>query len=432
MSDYVKFFRDTSPYINAHRGKTCVIALSGEAIEHDNLADIIHDIALLNTLGIKVVLVHGARPQLNQRMASCQRESHFSEQVRITDQATLSCVKDAVGSTRITLESLLSMGLANSPMHEARIQVVGGNFITAKPLGIRNGVDFHHTGEVRRVDRQGIQQQLDQGAVVLISPLGYSPTGEAFNLPLKDVAAQVAISLQAEKVVVYCNDDGIHNSSGQLQQMVALADVHQWQIDSGNQQLADALDIADQTCQNGVARCHIINYQSTGALLKELFTREGAGTLILQDSEMVIRQANIDDVGGILELISPLEERGVLVKRSRELFEAEIGRFSVMIHPEATLVACAALYPCDDTSGELACVAIHPDHQNEGLASRMLVKIEEQACQQGLNQLFVLTTQTAHWFIDKGFVEVGVEQLPPERKQMYNLQRNSKVLRKAL
>ncbi len=433
MSNYVKFFRDTSPYINAHRGKTFVIALGGEAIQQSNLADIIHDLALLNTLGVKLVLVHGARPQVEQRLANCNITPRFSQQTRITDQETMNCVKDAVGNARFTIEAMLSMGLANSPMHGSRIRVVGGNFITAKPLGVRNGVDFHHTGEVRRIDRKAIQQQLDQHAVVLISPLGYSPTGEAFNLTLEEVASQVAISLQAEKLVIYCRDEGVRNNDGELQHMISLADVNHWLgIIADDSDLIGALNASYQACRNGVTRCHLIGFQTAGALVQELFTRDGAGTLILEESHETIHQATIDDVGGILELIAPLEEKGVLVKRSRELLETEISRFYVMVHPEGMLVACVALYPVNEDVCELACVAIHPDYQRQGLARRMLDTVEKQARQQGIQQLLALTTQAAHWFIEQGFTEIPVDELPSEKKALYNLQRNSKVFCKQL
>lgn len=433
LENYVKFFRDSSPYINAHRGKTFVIALSGEAIEHPNIADIIHDVTLLNTLGIRVVLVHGARPQLDARMANCNLKSEFCDNIRVTDQATLGCLKDAIGSTRISLEALLSMGLPNSPMHGASVRLVSGNFVTAKPLGVRNGVDFHHTGEIRRVDRSAIEQQLNQGAVVLVSPIGYSPTGEAFNLSLEEVASQVAISLHAEKLLYFIEKEGIQDTQGQLQKMISLADVRQWQAKLPNDSdQFSALNSAYQAVSKGIPRCHLISYTGTGALLQELFTREGAGTLVLKESQEHIRQATIDDVGGILELIAPLEESGVLVKRSRELLEAEISRFFVMVHPEGMLVGCAALYPINKQSGELACLVSHSEFQNRGLAKRLLAHIEDVAARQNMNQLFVLTTHTAHWFVEQGFLLSDVSQLPEPRQSLYNLQRKSKVLVKEI
>lgn len=434
MTDYVKFLRDTSPYINAHRGKTFVLALGGEAVAHANFTNIVHDIALLHSLGIKLILVHGARQQIEERLNNCAIPALFDQNIRITDSATMACVKDAVGSTRINIEAQLSTGAANSPMHGARIQVVGGNMITAKPLGVREGIDFHHTGEVRRVDKKGIQKQLDDGAIVLLSPIGYSPTGEAFNLNYEDIATQAAVSLNAEKLIIFSAEEGVLDSTGSLLKMISLKEVPRRLDDlSSNFTQQHALMACYQACENGVARGHIISFADNGALLGELFSREGRGTLVLQNGHEVIRQATIDDVGGLLDLISPLEEKGVLVKRSRELLETEISRFSVMLHAEGMLIGCAALYPFNaGNSAELACVATHADFLNQGIARRLLEHIESQAALQGIKHLFVLTIQAGHWFKEHGFVDATLDDLPKERQSLYNLQRNSQIYRKNL
>lgn len=430
MTNDVKFFRDTTPYINMHRGRTFVVAIPGEGIGHENFSHVIQDIALLNSLGVRVVLVHGARPQIEARLQQGTIASKFHAATRVTDSDTMHCVKEAAGSIRIAIESLLSMGLVNSPMHGARIRVVSGNFITAKPLGIRDGVDFHHTGEVRRVDRSGIKRQLDDGAIVLLSPIGYSPTGEAFNLSAEDVATQTAISLHADKLIIFSAQSGIKDAAGALQKIISLHEIGHW-IPLVPPALAMALQAAYDACLNGVPRSHIISFSEDGALLGELFTREGAGTLIVKDGAETIRQASIDDVGGILELIAPLEEQGVLVKRSREVLETEIARFYVLVHPEGMIVCCAALYPLPDSqSAELACVATHPDYHNQGLASRLLQHVEEQARALQLDALFVLTTQAAHWFMEKGFESVTLDALPASKAQLYNFQRNSKIFQK--
>ncbi len=430
MTNDVKFFRDTTPYINMHRGRTFVVAMPGEGIAHENFSHVIQDIALLNSLGVRIVLVHGARPQIEARLQQGAIPSKFHAATRVTDADTMTCVKEAAGSIRIAIESLLSMGLVNSPMHGARIRVVSGNFITAKPLGIRDGIDFHHTGEVRRVDRSGIKRQLDDGAIVLLSPIGYSPTGEAFNLSAEDVATQTAISLNAEKLIIFSAQSGIQNAEGALQKIISLHEIGGW-MPRLPPALAMALQAAYDACLNGVPRSHIIGFSEDGALLGELFTREGAGTLIVKDGTEIIRQASIDDVGGILELIAPLEEQGVLVKRSREVLETEIARFYVLVHPEGMIVCCAALYPLPGSqSAELACVATHPDYHNQGLASRLLLHVEEQARALQLDALFVLTTQAAHWFMEKGFKSVTLDALPASKAQLYNFQRNSKIFQK--
>lgn len=435
MTDYVKFFRDTAPYINMHRGRTFVVVVRGEGVLHANFPHLIGDIALLTAQGIRVVLVHGARPQVDRQLELRNLDCCFEDHVRITDAEVMACVQEAVGSIRVQIEAALSMGVVNSPMQGARVRVVGGNFITAKPLGVRNGVDFHHSGEVRRVDRVGIRNHLDDGAIVLLSPVGYSPTGEVFNLTCEDVAVQAGISLQADKLIVIGPDDGVRDAERRLQKAISLRDVQGWLDRLGdNPLLAASLRAAYQACLNGVQRSHLISFAEDGALLAELFTRDGTGTLVLKDGAEVIRQATIEDIGGILELIQPLEERGVLVKRSRELLETEISRFYVVVHPEGTIVSCAALYPfAHRQAAELACVATHPDFANQGLGSRLLAHLEAKArSEHRLERLFVLTTQAEHWFREKGFEPIGIEDLPAEKAELYNYQRRSKIFQKAL
>ncbi len=342
---YVQFFRQTSPYIHAHRGKTFVIALGGDAVAHANFHRTVHDIALLQSLGIRLVLVHGARPQIDARIGLSGIETSFAKQLRVTDGDAMQCVKEAVGSTRLIIESELSMGLPNSPMHGAQVSVIGGNFITAKPVGVRDGIDFQRTGEVRRVDAEAVQQQLGLGSLVVMSPIGFSPTGEAFNLNYQDVATHVAIALNAEKLILVSEARGIVDNDN-LVRNLSLPEVTALQASSSNDNELSLLTSAYQACRNGVERVHLVSCAEDGALLSELFTREGSGTLIMNDHSEVIRPATIDDVGGILDLISPLEDQqGMLVKRSRELLETEISRFMVVIHPEGLLLGCAALYP---------------------------------------------------------------------------------------
>lgn len=435
VTDYVKFFRDTAPYSNMHRGRTFVVVLRGESIAHANFPHLIGDIALLAAQGIRVVVVHGARSQVDRQLQLRNIPCAYHDQVRITDAEVMACVQEAVGSIRISIEAALSMGVVNSPMQGARVRVVGGNFITAKPLGVHNGVDFHHSGEVRRIDRVGIRGHLDNGAIVLLSPVGYSPTGEVFNLSCEDVAVQTAISLQADKLIFVGAETGVHDSDGRLRKVIELPEAVAW-IEQLREQpvLAASLRAGYQACLNGVQRSHLIGFTEDGALLRELFTRDGAGTLILKNGSEVIRQATIDDIGGILELIEPLEAQGVLVKRSRELLETEISRFHVTVHSEGTIIGCAALYPfADKAAAELACVATHPDFCNQGLASRLLAHLETRArTELGLKHIFVLTTRAEHWFREKGFTPIGIDELPAARAELYNYRRRSKIFQKRL
>src|SRR5690606_23245672 len=377
--DYVTWFRNSSPYINAHRGRTFVVMVSGEAIEEANFHHIIHDLALLNSLGIRLVLVHGARPQISQRLAVRGIASRFEHHTRITDSQTLEAVLDAVGAIRLRIEGLFSMGLANSPMFNASIQAVCGNFVIAKPVGVRDGFDYQHTGEVRRVQVDAIQQQLSAGNIVLLSPIGCSPTGELFNLNSEEVAATAAIALKADKIIFLGDEAGVTREDGVLMREMTPQEAGQLlaQETLSNTNTERQLTAACHAASNGVARAHLISFREDGALLKELFTRDGCGTLVTRELYENVRGACIEDVGGILELIEPMETAGVLVRRSRELLESEIKRFTI-IERDGMVIGCAALYPFDEGRvGELACVAVHPDYRNNQRGRKLLEHIEK-------------------------------------------------------
>ncbi|MEP1594225.1 MAG: amino-acid N-acetyltransferase [Halieaceae bacterium] len=427
---HIRWFRNTAPYINAHRGKTFVLMLGGDCAQHDNFANIIHDIALLNSLGIRLVLVHGSRPQIDQRLSSAGLDSSFHNGVRITEGAAINHVKDAVGALRAQFEALLSMGLPNSPMQGSSIRVCSGNFVTARPLGIVDGVDYHLTRQVRRIDVEGVRAQLDASSIVLLSPLGYSPTGEIFNLSLADVAVQCAAAIGADKLLLFSDQDGIRDADGSLVRQCTVGDIDAMSV-AGEQDKA-LLATAKIACSAGGPRCQIISYADDCALLEELFTHDGSGTLVADDDYEQSRDATIDDVGGILELIEPLEQQGILLKRSRELLETEIRQFR-LLERDGRIIACAALYPFpDDNCGEVACVVSHPDYRGGKRGERLLRDLEEQAKRQKLQRVFVLTTQTAHWFLEQGFEEAPMAELPDQKQSLYNLQRNSKVFFKRL
>lgn len=427
---FVDWFRDSAPYINAFRKRTFVIMFGGEAVADDSFHSLVHDLALLNSLGIQLVLVHGIRPQVEKRLKQRGVTMRYENGLRITDDPALECVKEASGTVRLEIEALLSMGLANSPMAGARIRVASGNVVTAQPLGIRDGIDYMHTGEVRRVDVAAIEKNLKDNAIVLLSPVGYSPTGEVFNLHAEDVATAAAIQIAADKLIILSEDKGL--SGGRARPVRELS------INATEELLASKRKLSDDTrrhlysavraCRHGVKRAHIIDRHTDGALLTELFTRDGIGTLVTDDMYDNLRTATIDDIVGILELIAPLEQDGTLVKRSREMLEMEIDRFTVM-ERDGTIIGCAALYPyIEEKVAELACVAIHPDYQKEGMGKKLIQHVVSEAKQLGLKKIFLLTTQTSHWFREQGFKQGDLNALPVKRRMLYNYQRNSKVI----
>jgi amino-acid N-acetyltransferase len=431
---FVAWFRHCASYIHAHRGRTFVVGFGGEAVADAEFHRLVHDLTLLSSLGVRLVVVHGTRPQIEVRLREAGLASEFHEGLRITRPEALPCVMEAVGITRVEIESKFSMSQPDSPMYGSRVRVACGNFVTARPVGVRGGVDYWYTGEVRRVDVDAIRQRLDAGAVVLISNLGYSWTGEVFNLGVHDVASSVAEALGADKLVCLTEDAGLVDGQGtllrELSPHAALDEVHA--RDDLSLDVRRWTQAAARACLGGVRRAHLLPRSVDGGLLQELYTRDGAGTLVAVEAFEGMRAANGRDLPGIVELIRPLEASGVLVPRSRERVEREIDHF-VVLERDGLVVACAALYVFGDGSvGEVSCFAVHPDYRNGGQGDKLLAFVERRAADVGMRRLFVLTTHTEHWFQERGYQSSPPDALPEDRRSLYNPARGSKVLFKFL
>jgi len=430
---FVRWFRQAAPYVHAFRGRTFVIAFGGEMFgERERLVSFVHDVNLLAALGIRLALVHGARPQIEAELKAKGVRSRYSQGLRITDEAALMAVKHAAGVLRVELEALFSQGLPGSPMAGARIRVSSGNFITAQPIGVRKGTDFQFTGAVRKVDAAAMERELDAGEVVLVPHLGYSPTGEVFNVAWEDVAESVAVALKADKLLMF-TDRLPSGRKGEVLSELTAGEAEALLKKGGlSAQTTDALEHAARAVRSGVRRAHLITRRTPGSLLLELFTHTGVGTMITADAVEKLRPARIEDVRGMLALIEPLEADGTLVKRSRELLEAEIGNFLVVDH-DGAIVGCAALYPFpDDKSGEFACLAVAEGYRDGGYGERLLKACEERAKALRLRRLFALTTHAPHWFLEQGFRAADVAALPSRRQALYNWRRGSKVFLKRL
>jgi amino-acid N-acetyltransferase len=430
---FVQWLRSVAPYIHAFRGKTFVVAFPGELVKAGALPVLAQDLSLLHALGIRIVVVHGSRPQVEEQLALRNVEARFHNGVRITDTAALECAKEAAGELRLDIEAAFSQGLPNTPMAHAEIRIISGNFVTARPIGIIDGVDLELTGVSRKIAYETIQPILNAGGLVLLSPLGFSPTGEVFNLTMEDVAVAASIALRADKIIFITETPMMTDMTG--------AEIHELSghqaravIDSGSLPPDSAFYLrhAMQACAGGVPRAHVVPFSTDGSALLELFTHDGVGTMISSQNLESLREASIDDVGGILKLIEPLEADGTLVKRGRELIEREIDQFSVIEH-DGVIFGCAALYPFpEEQMAEMACLTVNPEVQTQGDGERLLKHMENRARAAGVKKLFVLTTRTAHWFIKRGFVQSSVDALPKDRQHMYNWQRKSMVLVKNL
>ncbi|KGQ38811.1 N-acetylglutamate synthase [Gallibacterium anatis] len=435
-TELVQWFRQSTPYVTAHRDKTFVIMLDGNTTSSPNFSNIIDDISLLHSLGIKLVIVFGARKQINDALAEAHIAERYHKNIRVTDPQTLHLVKQVVGSLQFDITARLSLRM-NNITHNGVPNVVSGNFVIAQPLGVDDGVDYQLSGKVRKIDSEGIKQQLERNAIVVISPIGVSVTGETFNLAFEELAAQIAIKLKAEKVIGFCEKQGIIDENQQVIADLTLlsAEEHLRQFiakDSYHSSEARFLQTALEACRNGVKRAHLLSYLEDGSLLQELFSRDGIGTQISLESSEIVRIANIKDIPSLLALIHPLEQQGILVKRSREQLEMEIDHYTI-IDRDGVIIACAALNPYfEEKMAEMACVAVHPDYRNSSRGDILLSHIQKRAIALGIKKLFVLTTRTVHWFQERGFEIASVEDLPQEKREKYNYQRRSKILIQAL
>ena len=426
-------FRQATPYIYAHRGKTFVLYLDSNLLAKENIASLVHDLALVHTLGVKLVLVLGLRSFIDKKIGK-QPSSAFKDGWRITNTKSLNAIKEVAGNVKADIEALFSVGLINTPMSGLKLNLVSGNFLRAKPVGVRDGIDYQHTGEVRSIAANEIQQQLDANNIVLMLPLGYSKTGEIFNLSSLEVAKHTASALQSEKLILMLDK---FTAPGRKKQSDNHYNVNEAKelmkkLPKSKQQLKNQLDVAVQACLENVKRVHLLDASKPGALLEELYTLDGVATLVTAETYDEIRPATINDVGGIAELIQPLIDKGALVARTREQLELEIENFDV-IERDGMVLACGALQIfAQERAAEVACMAVHPEYQSNGRGSKMLTHLEKKSAAADVSLLFVLTTQTSHWFREHGFKSTKIESLPMKKRALFNYQRNSKAYSKAL
>jgi amino-acid N-acetyltransferase len=440
---FVPWFRSVAPYIHKFRNQTFVVGIAGEAIAAGKLQSLAQDLAMIQSMGVKIVLVHGFRPQVAEQLKAKGHAPKYSHGIRITDEVALDCAQEAAGQLRYEIEAAFSQGLPNTPMADSTVRVISGNFITARPVGIVDGVDFQHSGVVRKVDTAGIIKTLDMGAMVLLSPFGFSPTGDAFNLAMEEVATSVATALQADKLIFLTEVPGIRMKPQEpvgednpidTELPLAAAERLLKELPAANQpsDVAFYLQHCVKACKGGVERSHIIPYAVDGAILLEVYVHDGIGTMVVDEKLESLREAGVDDVGGILQLIEPFEKDGTLVKRSRTEIERDVGNYTIIEH-DGVIFACAALYPYPEArTAEMAALTVSPDVQGQGDGERVLKRVEQRAKAMGLDSIFVLTTRTMHWFIKRGFVQVDPEWLPDARKRKYNWDRKSQVLVKKL
>ncbi|HRL34280.1 amino-acid N-acetyltransferase [Uruburuella suis] len=426
---FVRDFREAAPYINYLRGKTLVIGIAGSLLEGATLRTLAADLNLLASLGVRLVVVHGSRSQISALAEARGHTPQYHNGRRITDETTLTHAKQACGMLRCDIEAALSIGMTTATQRSRALAIAAGNFVSARPLGVIDGIDMGYTGRVRKIDTESIRQRLDSGALVLISPLGHSLSGKTFNLSMGDIAEAAAIALAAEKLIYVVEQEGILNEHGTLISNLSAQEAREL-LDNQRAQPNQRrlLQSAVNAVEKQVQRTQILSGRQDGSLIRELFTRHGAGTSVARAAFMTIRQAQSSDISAITTLIRPLEDEGVLLRRSREYLENHIGEFSILEH-DRQIYGCVALKTFEPSeAGELACLVVSPEAQDGGYGELLLEHLLANARARGIRRLFALSTHTGEWFIERGFQAAAVADLPEERQQEYHQsRRQSKV-----
>jgi len=435
---FIKNFRLSAKFINQFNNKTFVIAIGGEVIGDDQFKSIACDINLLHSMNINIVLVHGIRPQIDQKLKHETTKTQLIKNIRVTKKEMLNDIVEVNGLIKTHIEATLSSGILDSPMLGSNIKVSSGNFITARPLGVIDGVDMELTGQIRKIDTNAITDKLSNKEIVIISPLGYSPIGDIFNLSYEQTAAHVSQAIKAEKLIYYINANGILNIRGELIPELTTFKAKHLIESIENPKNAPFISYHDfnilksslYAIKNNIEKVHLINRNINGSVIEEIFTDKGSGTVLTEYSLQNIRAAEIRDINQIINIIEPLEKEGVLVVRKNKNIDKDINYFYVIEH-DHNIIGTVALYQYEEMM-EIACFAIHDNYQNLGYGKKLLRFCEQKAMNKNIKNLFILTTQSEHWFIENNFSLTDRKFIPDERKKTYTIERNSKYFIKRL
>tara|TARA_B100000795_G_scaffold264293_1_gene244615 strand:- start:528 stop:2066 length:1539 start_codon:yes stop_codon:yes gene_type:complete len=435
---FIENFRLSAKFINQFHNKTFVIAIGGEVIKDNQLKSIACDINLLHSMSINIVLVHGIRPQIDNKLKEETKKTELVKNIRVTKKEMLNDIISVNGAIKTNIEAALSSGILDSPMLGSNIKVSSGNFITARPLGVIDGVDMELTGQIRKIDTSAITDKLHNKEIVIISPLGYSPIGDIFNLSYEQTAAHVAQAIKAEKLIYYINANGILNIRGELIPELTISKAKHLIESIEDPKNAPFISYHDfnilksslYAIKNNIEKVHLINRNINGSVLEEIFTDKGSGTILTEYSLQNIRPAKTKDINQIINIIEPLEKEGILIGRINKDISKDINSFYVVEHNH-NIIGTVALCQYDEMI-EVACFAIHDNYQNLGYGKKLLKFCEQTAINQNIKKLFVLTTQSEHWFMENSFSLTDRKFIPDERKKTYTIERNSKYFIKRL
>ncbi len=436
LKEHVEIIRQTFGYIDQFRGETFVIKISSELIASPFIPILIKDLVLLHRMGIRIVLVPGARSRIDEVLTTYGMECKHVNGVRISPPESIPFIKMAAFDVSNKIMTVLA---------ECGAHAVIGNWVKARSIGVRDGIDFQSSGIVERLQSNIVENVLGDGLIPIFPNIGWSARGKPYNLSSNELAYTISVSLKAAKLFFLTNGGRIRAKDYVIPEGTTIADdgtiTQLTVIDAGLflEQNSDKKDdtclemigLAYRACRSGVQRVHIIDGAADGMILKEIFSNRGLGVMIYSNQHENIRQMTSADIPEVLRLMQPAIEEAILVPRTAADLEEKVEDYYVY-EVDGTIHACAALHVYSDRQGEIAAVVVDETYKNLGIGRKIIGYLVDRAMALRLKAVFVLTTRTSDWFAQLGFLEATISDLPPERQRNYNKERKSIILLKRL
>ncbi len=428
--EQVDLIREVFYYQNRFAGKTIVLKIDYPILNASHFPQLLKDLAMLRATGIEIILIPGAREWIDAVLKEYDIESDYVDGVRIATQDSIPFIRMAAFDVANRLMTLLTAFQANA---------VIGNFIRARGIGVVDGVDFRNSGRVEKILKQPLQQILDQGMIPIFPCIGWNAAGKPYNLDSDDIALAVAEALQAEKLFFVTDSDGfmetrfklpaglVKNSDGRVARLSLEEAEEVLSLNAGNPDPdLKYLALALTACRNGTERAHVVDGRMEGAILREIFSNLGVGTMVYGNDYESIRPMKADDIGDVLRLMQPLMQEGILVKRTEDDLMARQGDF-VVYSIDDVVHACGSLHDYGGGQAEIAAIATNPVYGHLSMGRKIVSYLIEKAARLGMTRVFVLTTRTIDWFEQLGFVETDLESLPARKRETYNHARKSRI-----
>jgi amino-acid N-acetyltransferase len=429
--EQVDLIREVFYYQNRFDGKTIVLKIDYPILNAPHFPQLLKDLAMLRATGIEIILVPGAREWIDAVLKEYDTESAYVDGIRIATQDSIPFIRMAAFDVANRLMTLLTAFQANA---------VIGNFVRARGIGVIDGVDFQNSGRVDKILNEPLQQILDQGMIPIFPCIGWNAAGKPYNLSSDDIAVAVAEALQAEKLFFVTDSDGVmetrfklpaglvKNSDGLVARLSLEEAEEVLRLNAGNPDPdLKYLALALTACRKGTERAHVVDGRLEGAILREIFSNLGIGTMIYGNNDYEsIRPMRADDIGDVLRLMEPLVREGILVTRSEDELTARHGDF-VVYSIDDVVHACGALHDYGEGQGEIAAIATNPVYSHLSMGRKIVSYLVEKAARIGMTRVFVLTTRTIDWFEQLGFVEADFASLPARKGETYNHARKSRI-----